>query len=118
MAILRRTLLFFVCLLVPASAWQSDNGDGTFTNPVLYADYSDPDITRVGTDFYMVSSFFVTSPGLVVLKSKDMVNWEFAGHAASPVGTSDDYNMTNPPCRRCTPLLQLLAWVMPDWGPR
>ena len=78
-----------------ASAWQSDNGDGTYTNPVLHADYSDPDIIRVGTDFYMVSSSFVASPGLTVLKSKDMVNWEFAGHAADAVGTSDAHNMVN-----------------------
>ena len=78
-----------------ARGWQSDNGDGTYTNPVLYADYSDPDITRVGSDFYMVSSSFVTSPGLAVLKSKDMVNWEFAGHAADQVGSTDAHNMVN-----------------------
>lgn len=88
-------LWILICTINAARAWQSDNGDGSYTNPVLYADYSDPDIIRVGSDFYMVSSSFTASPGLTVLKSKDMVNWEFAGHAADPVGTSDAHNMIN-----------------------
>lgn len=50
-------------------AWQSDNGNGTFTNPPLYADYPDPSIIRVGNDFYFASSTFVNVPGLVILKS-------------------------------------------------
>lgn len=67
------TLVFFAN---SARAWQSDNGDGTFKNPVLYADYHDPDIIRVANDFYMVSTIFVDSPGINVLHSKDLVNWE------------------------------------------
>jgi beta-xylosidase len=53
----------------------ADNGDGTYTNPPLYADFPDPDIIRVGDDFYMVSTTFVNSPGLAVLHSRDLVNW-------------------------------------------
>ncbi|NLW83322.1 MAG: family 43 glycosylhydrolase [Phycisphaerae bacterium] len=78
-----------------APAWQSDNGDGTYTNPVLYADYPDPDIIRVGEHFYMVSTTFADSPGLVVLRSKDLVNWEILSHAASALDMNADYDMVN-----------------------
>lgn len=60
--------------------WISDNGNGTYTNPILFADYSDPDLIKVGEDFYMVSSSFNVAPGLPVLHSKDLVNWELIGH--------------------------------------
>ncbi len=76
-----------------ASAWQSDNGNGTFTNPVLYADYPDPDIIRVGADFYMVSTTFVNSPGINLLKSQDMVNWELVAQIASTVDGGNSFNM-------------------------
>lgn len=82
-------------LVANACAWQSDNGDGTFTNPVLYDDYPDPDIIRVGSDFYMVSTTFADSPGLVVLHSQDLVNWEIVCHAASILDMSTSYNMLN-----------------------
>ena len=64
-----------------SKVWGSDQGDGTYKNPVLYADYSDPDVIRVGEDYYMTSSSFNCIPGLQILHSKDMVNWEFAGAA-------------------------------------
>jgi beta-xylosidase len=57
-----------------------DQGDGTYKNPIIYADYSDPDVVRVGDDFYLVSSSFNCSPGLPVLHSKDLVNWRIIGH--------------------------------------
>jgi len=62
--------------------WQPDRGDGTYKNPVICADYSDPDVIRTGADFYMVSSSFSHFPGLPVLKSNDLVNWELIAHAA------------------------------------
>lgn len=61
--------------------WVADNGDGTYKNPVLHADYSDPDAIRVGDDFYMTSSSFEDVPGLPILHSKDLVNWTLIGHA-------------------------------------
>ncbi|MCZ8513813.1 glycoside hydrolase 43 family protein [Paenibacillus filicis] len=64
-------------------AWAADLGDGTYQNPVLYADYSDPDVIRVGDDFYMVSSSFSHLPGLPILHSKDLVNWSILGHLIS-----------------------------------
>ncbi|MCF2938195.1 glycoside hydrolase 43 family protein [Paenibacillus alkaliterrae] len=61
--------------------WISDQGDGTFANPVLHADYSDPDVIRVGEDFYMTASSFSHIPGLPILHSKDLVNWKLINHA-------------------------------------
>lgn len=61
--------------------WIADLGDGTYKNPILYADYSDPDVIRVGDDFYMTASSFVNVPGLPILHSKDLVNWELINYA-------------------------------------
>jgi beta-xylosidase len=68
--------------LTPAGpAWAADNGDGTYRNPVLHADWSDPDVIRVGADFYLVASSFHRVPGLPILHSRDLVNWTIIGHA-------------------------------------
>ncbi|HWI94238.1 MAG TPA: glycoside hydrolase 43 family protein [Flavisolibacter sp.] len=64
-----------------SKVWVADNGDGTYKNPVLNADYSDPDAIRVGDNFYLVSSSFEDVPGLPILQSKDLVNWTIVGHA-------------------------------------
>ncbi|MFT6867132.1 MAG: beta-xylosidase [Cyclobacteriaceae bacterium] len=77
-------LLLAVQYAFSQGAWISDNGDGTYKNPILYADYSDPDICRVGEDFYMTSSSFNAIPGLPILHSKDLVNWEIINHALQP----------------------------------
>jgi beta-xylosidase len=61
--------------------WVPDRGNGTYQNPVLFADYSDPDAIRVGQDFYLVSSSFHCTPGLPILLSRDLVNWTIIGHA-------------------------------------
>ena len=76
--------LFFTASAQPSSVskvWVADNGDGTYKNPVLHADYSDPDAIRVGSDYYMTSSSFEDVPGLPILHSKDLVNWTLIGHA-------------------------------------
>lgn len=66
----------------PAAApWSADRGDGTYQNPVLYADYSDPDAIRVGDDYWMTSSSFSHVPGLPILHSRDLVNWTLVNHA-------------------------------------
>lgn len=64
-----------------SKVWVADNGDGTYKNPVLHADYSDPDAIRVGNDYFLVASSFDGIPGLPILQSKDLVNWTIAGHA-------------------------------------
>lgn len=64
-----------------SQVWCPDNGDGTYTNPVLYADYSDPDVCAVGDDYYLTASSFNCIPGLPILHSRDLVNWEIMGYA-------------------------------------
>jgi beta-xylosidase len=64
-----------------SQSWVSDQKNGTYKNPVLHADYSDPDAIRVGDDYYMTSSSFDAVPGLPILHSKDLVNWSLIGHA-------------------------------------
>lgn len=66
---------------VVSNLWVADNGNGTYKNPVIHADYSDPDAIRVGDDYYMVTSSFTNIPGLPILHSKDLVNWTIIGHA-------------------------------------
>src|SRR5256885_8944863 len=63
-----------------SKVWVADNGDGTYKNPIIHADYSDPDVIRVGEDFYMTASSFNAVPGLPILRSKDLVNWTIIGH--------------------------------------
>lgn len=64
-----------------AAPWIPDLGNGSYRNPVLYADYSDPDAVRVGRDFYLIASSFTCVPGLPVLRSRDLVNWRLVNHA-------------------------------------
>jgi len=61
--------------------WSPDLGGGRYRNPILHADYSDPDVIRVGKRYYMTSSSFTNVPGLPLLESGDMVNWRLVGHA-------------------------------------
>jgi len=63
------------------AVWSPDLGDGTYRNPILYADYSDPDVVRSGDDYWMISSSFSHVPGLPVLHSRDLVNWTLVTHA-------------------------------------
>lgn len=75
-----------------SKVWVADNGDGTYKNPILYADYSDPDAIRVGDDFYLVASSFNSAPGLPILHSKDLVNWTILGHALPEQPPLDVYS--------------------------
>lgn len=61
-------------------SWTADNGNGTYTNPLFYDEFSDPDMIRVGEDFYLAGTTMHCTPGLVVLHSKDLVNWEFMSY--------------------------------------
>ena len=87
-----KRLLFLLAALPVATlaqyrsqVWSPDNGDGTYTNPVINADYSDPDVCvgPSGEDYYMTASSFQCIPGLPILHSRDLVNWEIVGHAVS-----------------------------------
>lgn len=64
-----------------SKTWVADLGNGSYKNPILHADYSDPDVCRVGDAFYMTASSFDAVPGLPILKSHDLVNWSLIGHA-------------------------------------
>ena len=64
-----------------AQKWIPDLSNGFYKNPVIWADYSDPDVIRTGNDFYMTASSFNCVPALPVLHSTDLVNWELINHA-------------------------------------
>lgn len=81
------SVIFYVTLFLStvsaqtvSKVWVADNGDGTYKNPIIHADYSDPDAIRVGDDFYMTASSFSDVPGLPILHSKDLVNWRIINH--------------------------------------
>ncbi|HET6994070.1 MAG TPA: family 43 glycosylhydrolase, partial [Chitinophagaceae bacterium] len=84
--------LAFLSSNAQSRAWVADNGNGTYKNPVINADYSDPDAIRVGDDYYMVSSSFTHIPGLPILHSKDLVNWTLIGHALTRQPPFDVYD--------------------------
>lgn len=69
--------------------WIADNGDGTYTNPILYTDYSDPDAIRVGEEYFMIASSFCNSPAIPVLHSKDLVNWKVISYALDKIPFAD-----------------------------
>jgi len=75
----------------PDAPWIPDRGDGTYRNPVLFADYSDPDAIRVGDDYYLVASSFLAAPGLPILHSKDLVNWTILGHVFAEQAPTDHF---------------------------
>ena len=61
-------------------SWTADNGNGTYSNPLFYEEFEDPDIIRVGKDYYLAGTTMHMNPGLMVMHSKDLVNWELAGY--------------------------------------
>ena len=104
-----------------AFPWQPDCGDGTFRNPIICADYSDPDVIRVGEDFYMTASSFNCTPGLPILHSKDLVNWTLINHALKNL-PHPRYAEVQPGCGVWAPAIRFHAgkfWIffpMPDEG--
>ena len=90
------TILTLSSLTVSAQyksqVWSPDNGDGTYTNPVINADYSDPDVCvgPSGEDYYMTASSFQCAPGLPILHSRDLVNWEIVGYALKNLYEGDE----------------------------
>jgi hypothetical protein len=77
---------------VAVTLQSADNGDGTYSNPIIQADYSDPDAIRVGDDFYMTASSFNCTPGLPILHSKDLVNWQLIAYACDKVYPLQHYS--------------------------
>ena len=106
---------------VPTYPWVSDQGDGTYRNPVIHADYSDPDVIRHGDDFWMVASSFNCTPGLPILHSRDLVNWRLVNHAIKNV-PHPSYREVRPGCGVWAPSIRHHAgkfWIffpLPDEG--
>ncbi|WP_200896919.1 glycoside hydrolase family 43 protein [Devosia soli] len=73
--------------------WTADNGDGTYANPLFYEEFSDPDIIRVGNDFYMTGTTMHTMPALPVLHSTDLVNWTLLGYALDALDLGPSYRL-------------------------
>ena len=91
LALLASTALTAAHAQYRSEVWSPDNGDGTFTNPVINADYSDPDVCvgPSGDDYYLTASSFQCTPGLPILHSRDLVNWEIVGYALKSLYTGD-----------------------------
>ncbi len=104
-----------------AYPWRPDNGDGTYTNPVIHGDYSDPDVIRHGEDYWMVASSFNCTPGLPILHSKDLVNWTLVNHAIDSVPDAS-YEKVRNGCGVWAPAIRFhdgRFWIffpMPDEG--
>jgi len=73
--------------------WTPDNGNGTFTNPLMWGDWPDPDIIRVDDEFYFISTSMHYVPGCPIAKSKDLVNWTMAGYAIQRYEEDPRYDM-------------------------
>lgn len=80
---------------IQAATSSSANDDGTFNNPVVYADVPDIDIIRVGNAYYMVSTTMHLSPGCPIMKSTDLVNWEIVNYVYDILGDTDAMNLRN-----------------------
>lgn len=97
------------------------NNDGIYTNPILYVDYSDPDVVRVGDDYFMVASSFCNSPGLPLLHSRDLVNWTLINYCIKTI-PGDKYDKPLHGCGVWAPAIRyfngefIVFFPMPDDG--
>ncbi len=71
----------------------ADNGDGSFTNPLFYDEFSDPDLIRVGDDFYLTGTTMHAMPGLPILHSRDLVNWQWIAYACDRLDLGPSYRL-------------------------
>src|SRR3954447_942522 len=74
-------------------SWAADNGNGTYSNPLFYDEFSDPDLIRVGRDFYLTGTTMHAMPGLPVLHSTDLVNWELESYALDRLDLGPAYRL-------------------------
>jgi len=105
-----------------SKVWVADLGNGMYRNPILYADYSDPDVVAVGDDFYMTASSVNCIPGLPILNSKDLVNWRLVNHALKIQKPEEFYSKPQhgrgvwAPCIRYHNKEFYIYWGDPDFG--
>lgn len=81
--------------LPPAATkhWTADNGNGTYSSPLFYAEFEDPDVLRVGDDYYLASTTMHMNPAVLIMHSKDLVNWEFAGYCTNKLNLGPAYRL-------------------------
>lgn len=105
-----------------SKVWVSDEGNGMYRNPVLHADYSDPDVCAVGEDYFLTASSFNCTPGLPILHSKDLVNWKIVNYALKKVEPVEYYNEARhgkgvwAPSIRFHEGMYYIYWGDPDFG--
>ena len=105
-----------------SEVWVSDEGNGMYRNPVLHADYSDPDVCVVGEDYFLTASSFNCTPGLPILHSKDLVNWKIVNYALKKVEPMEYYNEARhgkgvwAPSIRFHEGMYYIYWGDPDFG--
>ena len=101
--------------------WIADQGNGTYTNPILYTDYSDPDAIRVGEDYFMIASSFCNTPAVPLLHSKDLVNWKVINYIMDKL-PFEYYDKPVPGCGTWAPAIRFHEGTyyvfipMPDEG--
>lgn len=127
---MKKTLLTLLIAILSAGAsatsisdvWVSDLGNGQFKNPVIYADYSDPDVCKVGDAYIMTASSFNCVPGLPLLRSYDLVNWELIGYALNKLQPEDHFALPQhgggvwAPSIRYNNKKLYIYWGDPDFG--
>jgi xylan 1,4-beta-xylosidase len=86
-------VVMMVYVSVSAQTWRADNGNGTFTNPLFYDEFSDPDLIRVGEDYYLTGTTMHSMPGLPVLHSRDLVNWKLLGYAFDRLDLGPEFRL-------------------------
>lgn len=105
-----------------SEVWVSDEENGMYRNPVLHADYSDPDVCAVGEDYFLTASSFNCTPGLPILHSKDLVNWKIVNYALKKVEPVEYYNEARhgkgvwAPSIRFQEGVFYIYWGDPDFG--
>ena len=105
-----------------SAVWNPDLGDGTYKNPVICADYSDPDVCAVGNDFYLTASSFACIPGLPILHSRDLVNWKIVNYALDKLVPEDFYDVVRHGKGVWAPSIRYhngefyIYWGDPDFG--
>ncbi len=113
---------YFISILLQAQGFNSNFDENNYQNPILHSDYSDPDVVRVGEDYYMVSSSFNAAPGLPILHSKDMVHWKIVNHALPKLYPIENFNKPQhgngvwAPCIRFHDNNFFIYWGDPDFG--
>jgi beta-xylosidase len=84
---------FFFVATAFSATWTADNGNGTFTNPLFYEEFSDPDLIRVGDDYYLTGTTMHAMPGLPILHSRDLVNWRLLGYAFDRLDLGPEFRL-------------------------